>query len=284
MEMSPATMHILSSLLEARTGQRLSEGRHWRVEMALNPIVGAYGFSDCNELAAHLSDAGAASLCDETVEALLNNETYFFRDADAFSDLPRICEAIAANRAPTKRLRIWSAGCSTGQEIYSVAMQFRDNERRWRDWSIDLLGTDVSRKAIDKARRADFSQFEIQRGLPATHMLRWFENYDGRWQGRETLRRMVRLRRHNVLETPPPGRFDLILCRNVMLYFPAASRTKTLENLASALAPDGALMLGAGETVLGYTNRFEILPGVRSLYRLAAPAHSSTFRVAAVRS
>ncbi|WP_299327685.1 CheR family methyltransferase [Parasphingopyxis sp.] len=284
MTIAPSTMRILSSLLEARTGQCLSEGRHWRVEMALNPILKKRGIEDCNALAASLAAPDARRLSDETVEALLNNETYFFRDHDAFADLPRVFEAIAANRKGRKTLRIWSAGCSTGQEIYSVAMQLRDDERRWRDWSIELLGTDISQSVIDRAKRADFSQFEIQRGLAAGHMLRWFENSDGRWQARDTLRDMVHFRRHNVLDVPPPGQFDVILCRNVMLYFPGINRAKALANLARALAPDGALMLGAGETVLGYSDRFEILPGVRSLYRLAAAEPPQILRVAAAGS
>lgn len=270
MQVNPASLKILSSLLEARTGQRLSEGRHWRVEMVLKPILKAHNIASCDELVARLVEQDGGPLCAETIDALLNNETYFFRDSDAFSDLPKVIEEIAAHRQETKKIRIWSAGCSTGQEIYSLAMQFRENEARWRGWSIELLGTDISRSAIDRARLADFSQFEIQRGLPATLMLRWFEQIDGRWKIDETLRQMVRFRHHNVLDAPPPGRFDLVLCRNVLLYFPAANRSVALQNIASALAPDSGLMLGAGETVLGYTDRYEIMPGVRSLYRLAA--------------
>jgi chemotaxis protein methyltransferase CheR len=267
MQINPATLRILSSLLEVRTGQRLSEGRHWRVEMALKPILIAHNIANCDDLAARLVQPDGVSLCDEAVDALLNNETYFFRDNDAFSDLPKVIEEIAAHRTESRSLRIWSAGCSTGQEVYSLAMQFRENEARWRGWSIELLGTDISNTAIERARLADFSQFEIQRGLPARHMLRWFAQTGDRWHINETLRQMVSLRRHNVLETPPLGRFDLVLCRNVLLYFPASNRSKALQNIASAMMPDGALMLGAGETVLGYSDRFEILPGVRSLYR-----------------
>lgn len=269
MQLSPAAMRVLSSLLEARTGQRLSEGRHWRIEVALTPLLKSHGIASGEELAARLSRPDGGSLCGETVDALLNNETYFFRDSDAFSHLPKVIQAIAAYREGRRSLRIWSAGCSTGQEIYSLAMQFRENAARWQDWSIDLLGTDISRKAIAKARAGNYSQFEIQRGLPALHMLRWFDQQGDRWQIDDELRQMVRFRQHNILDAPPPGRFDLVLCRNVLLYFPTANRSQALENIASALAPDGALMLGAGETVLGYSERFEILPGVRSLYRQA---------------
>lgn len=268
--MNPATLRVLSSLLEARTGQYLSEGRHWRVEVALNPILKAHDIASCDALAVLLAQPDGEALADETVDALLNNETYFFRDSDAFSELPKVIEEIATRRQDRKHLRIWSAGCSTGQEIYSLAMQFRENAERWRGWSIEMLGSDISHSVINRARVADFNQFEIQRGLPTRHMLRWFEQVGDHWHLNENLREMVRFRRHNVLEAPPLGKFDLILCRNVLLYFPAANRSRALDNIGSAIAPDGALMLGAGETVLGYSNQFEILPEVRSLYRLCA--------------
>jgi len=269
MQVNTGSMKMLSSLLEARTGQRMSEGRLWRIEMALDPILKAHNIASCDALVGRLIEPGGDSLCRETIDALLNNETYFFRDSDAFFDITKVIENIAQYRQETKRIRIWSAGCSTGQEIYSLAMQFREDEARWRGWSIELLGTDISRTAIDRARLADYTQFEIQRGLPARLMLRWFEQNDGRWRIDGTLRKMVQFRHHNILETPPPGRFDLVLCRNVLLYFPPANRSAALQNIATALAPDGGLTLGAGETVLGYTDRFEILPDARSLYRLS---------------
>jgi chemotaxis protein methyltransferase CheR len=271
MEINPSALRTLSSILEERTGQRLNEGRQWRVELALRPILKLHDIASCESLAARLMEPGSDSLRDETVDALLNNETYFFRDTDAFSTLPQIIEAIAGHRENTKKLKIWSAGCSTGQEIYSLAMQFREDRRRWDGWTLDLLGTDISRKAIARGQEAVYSQFEIQRGLPAKHMLQWFEQRGERWHAHDDLRRMVHFRRQNILEAPPPGLFDLILCRNVLLYFPAANRGKALDWMSRALAPDGALMLGAGETVLGYCDRFEILPGARSLYRLAPP-------------
>lgn len=269
MQVSSASLKILSSLLETRTGQRLSEGRHWRIEMALKPILKVHDIASFDALVARLVEPGSTSLCNETIDALLNNETYFFRDSDAFANLTRLIDTIAARRENSKIIRIWSAGCSTGQEIYSLAMQFLDNAEHWRGWKIELLGTDVSRTAVDRARSADFSQFEIQRGLPTRFMLRWFQQKDGRWQISDTLRNMVQFRCHNVLEAPPSEQFDVILCRNVLLYFPAANRSAALQNIATALAPDGGLILGAGETVLGYTDRFKILPGVRSLYQLS---------------
>lgn len=268
MHVSPASLSVLSSLLEARTGQRLSEGRYWRVEMALRPILKAHKIASCDELIARLAAPGSGPLCAETIDALLNNETYFYRDRDAFADLFRRIENAAVRRRDSKRIRIWSAGCSTGQELFSLAMMFREDAERWRGWSIELLGTDMSNSAISRARLGDFSQFEIQRGLPTRLMLRCFDQCGTRWQVKDAVREMVRFRCHNVLEPPPPGAWDFVLCRNVLLYFPDSNRRTALANIATALAPDGGLMLGAGETVLGYTDRFEILPGARSLYRL----------------
>lgn len=239
--------------------------------MALKPILKTHGLANCDQLVARLAAPESAALCNETIDALLNNETYFFRDSDAFADLFKVIEDIAIHRQETKRIRIWSAGCSTGQEIYSLAMQFRDNAARWQGWSIELLGTDISRTAVNRARIGDYSQFEIQRGLPARLMLRWFEQSGSHWRIDNSIRQMVRFRCQNILDVPPPGQFDLVLCRNVLLYFPAVNRSAALQNIAAVLAPDGALILGAGETVLGYTDRFRILPGVRSLYQLALP-------------
>lgn len=280
MQLTDSALQVLSALLEARTGQRLSVGRQWRIEIALAPVLQRHDIADCDALVSRLGSPNGSLLADATVDALLNNETYFFRDQAAFAKLPELLETIAHSRTKDRKIRVWSAGCSTGQEIYSLAMQFCENEALWDGWSIDLLGTDISRTAIDQAREGNYSQFEIQRGLPTHHMLRWFEQRDDRWIIDDRLRQMVNFRRHNVLDTPPLGCFDLVLCRNVLLYFPAENRSRALANVAKTIAPDGALMLGAGETVLGYTDAFEILPGVSSVYRLAPTAPQRNHKAA----
>ena len=280
MQLTESALRVLSALLEARTGQRLSVGRQWRIEISLSPVLQRHGIEDCDALVNRLGSAQGSALADEAVDALLNNETYFFRDQAAFAKLPELLESIARGRKKDRKIRVWSAGCSTGQEIYSLAMQFYENQALWDGWTIDLLGTDISRTAIDQARSGNYSQFEIQRGLSTHHMLRWFEQQDDRWIIDDRLREMVKFRRHNVLDTPPLGHFDLILCRNVLLYFPAENRCRALANSAKALAQDGALMLGAGETVLGYTDAFEILPGVSSVYRLAPPSPQRNHKAA----
>lgn len=262
MEPSEASHQIIAELLAARTGQHLTESRRWRVNSALAGIFREHGISNVDQLvcllAAPRSGPNSPDLAQEVVEALLNNETYFFRDKPTFDQLPQeILPELARRREHSRRLSIWSAGCSTGQEIYSLAMLFCEQKERWQGWTIDLFGTDVSHRAITAARSGLYSQFEVQRGLGVTQMLRHFDETPGGWQLREDARQMVHFRQHNVLG-PHPGRqpFDLVLCRNVLLYFDRATRAAAFERLASAVASDGFLMLGAGETVIGQTDRF----------------------------
>jgi chemotaxis protein methyltransferase CheR len=278
---SEASHQIIADLLAARTGQHLTESRRWRVNSALAGLFREHGISNVDQLVCLLASprTGPESpdLSQEVVEALLNNETYFFRDKPTFDQLPQeILPELARRRAATKRLSIWSAGCSTGQEVYSLAMLFADQKERWAGWSIELIGTDVSHRAIRAARSGLYSQFEVQRGLGVTQMLRHFDETPGGWQIREEARRMAHFRQHNVLG-PPPGRhpFDLVLCRNVLLYFDRATRASAFDRLASAVTPDGFLMLGAGETVVGQTDRFLPAPGRASFFEPPATSGES---------
>jgi chemotaxis protein methyltransferase CheR len=206
----------------------------------------------------------------EVVEALLNNETYFFRDRTPFDLLSRHALPLLARRRETsKRIKIWSAGCSTGQEAYSLAMLFVEQAPEWRGWTIDILGTDVSTAVIDRARKGNYTQFEVQRGLAIGQTVKWFEEADDGWRVVESLRRPVRFQVHNILEQPPhPGQFDIILCRNVLLYLNADKRELAFERLSSAMAGDGWLMLGAGETVIGQTRKLAADRDARGLYQL----------------
>jgi chemotaxis protein methyltransferase CheR len=281
MESSEASYQIIADLLAARTGQHLSESRRWRVNSALAGIFREHGISNVDQLVCLLAssrpDPEGSSLAQEVVEALLNNETYFFRDKPTFDQLAQdILPELARRRAVTRRLSIWSAGCSTGQEAYSLAMVLAEQPERWAGWRIELIGTDVSHRAITAARSGLYSQFEVQRGLSVTRMLRHFDETAGGWQIREEARRLVHFRQHNLLG-PPPGRhaFDLVLCRNVLLYFDRATRAAAFARLATALAPDGFLILGAGETVVGQTDRFAPSPRRASVFEPLPPAGST---------
>jgi chemotaxis protein methyltransferase CheR len=212
---------------------------------------------------------------------LLNNETYFYRDRAMFDLIgQRILPELAKRRAATRRLSIWSVGCSTGQELLSIAMMLAEQEPRWHGWTFDLLGTDVSESVIEMARKGCYTQFQIQRGLGVAQMLQWFREVPEGWQVDEKLRRMVQFEVHNMLDAPPiqAAKFDLILCRNVLLYFEGPNRARAFERLGSALATDGWLMLGAGETVIGQTDRFTPDPELTGLYLQADPTRPAAAR------
>lgn len=270
--MSEISQRIISDLLHARTGQQLTANRRWRIDTALSALFRERGISNLDQLVCLLADSREEKLTLEVVEALLNNETYFFRDRLMFDLLAsEVLPELAAKRADTKRLSIWSAGCSTGQEALSLAMLFADQPEPWKGWRIDILGTDISSRAVAAARNGVYTQFEIQRGLGVSQMLRWFTETPEGWRPRPELRRPIRFERRNVLEAAPdPGRFDLVLCRNVLLYFAPANRSRAFARLAEATTADGWLMIGAGETVNGHSYAFEPACSTSGLYRRAS--------------
>ena len=270
MQISDSSSRILAGLLEARTGQQLTMSRRWRIETALSSLLRERGIATLDELITILVMGREPSLSQRVVEALLNNETYFFRDRAPFDLLQRhALPQLAKTRHKNKRIRIWSSGCSTGQETYSLAMLFADEPQKWAGWTIDILGTDVSNSCVDRARAGIYSQFEVQRGLGINQMIKWFEECQDGWRAVEPLRKPVRFQVHNLLEPAPhPGDFDIVLCRNVLLYLNPEKKSLAFERIASAMAPDGWLMLGAGETVIGQTNKLSSDVEARGLYRL----------------
>lgn len=278
MQVSEASQRRLAELLKSQTGQDFPAARGWRIGTALSGLFRAHGIASLDHLVAKLACSHHSSLAREVVEALLNNETYFFRDRAIFDLLAtRVIPQLAERRASTRQLSIWSVGCSTGQEALSLAMLFAQNPARWTGWTIRILGTDVSQAVVDAARSGCYSPFQIQRGLAVGQMVQFFDETPQGWQARETLRRMVRFERHNILDPLPaavsaPATFDLVLCRNVLLYFDDATRARAFERLGCALAPDGWLILGAGETTIGQTDLIAPDRSLPSLYRHTAQA------------
>jgi chemotaxis protein methyltransferase CheR len=278
MQVSDSSSRILAGLLEARTGQQLTMSRRWRIETALSGLLKERGIGSLDELITILVMGREPSLSNMVVEALLNNETYFFRDRGPFDLLSKSAlPHLRAKREKSRRISIWSAGCSTGQEVYSLAMLFASKPDLWTGWTIDILGTDVSSAVVDRARDGVYTQFEVQRGLGINEMVRWFEESSDGWRANDQLRRTVRFQVHNILEVPPhPGRFDIILCRNVLLYFNAEKRLAAFDRLTKALAPEGRLMLGAGETVIGSTTLLEADQDARGLYKFVEGAGAAS--------
>ncbi len=263
---SQSALGVLAALLEARTGQQISAYRSWRIDTALKPLLRERGLDTLDQLVGLLMEGSDRRIADQIIDVLVNQETSFFRDAPVFD---MVADAVAHVEARGRRARIWCAGCATGQEPYSLAMLFAERDGAGRI-APDIVATDVSEAAIARAREGRYTQFEIQRGLPVRRMINWFEASGDEWVARAELRRMVTFRKLNLVgDSSPPGRFDIILCRNVMLYLAAEPKIAIFSNFAAALDPDGILALGAGETVIGQTRLFEPSKNYRGLYRVA---------------
>jgi chemotaxis protein methyltransferase CheR len=247
----------LSDLLEKHTGQQLSDNRHWRVETTLLPIMRLHSIPDLTALAALLSSGVDDKLTAACVDAMINNETCFFRDQANFALLTGpLMDSMRAQRQHIKTLRIWSAACSTGQEAYSLAMSFAENPEKWRGWKIEIVATDVSETALNRAREGRYSQFEIQRGLPVLLMLNYFDQCGENWTVKDGLRQNIDFLKHNMLSPSRHlGQFDIILCRNMLMYLGEERRRLVLDSVSDCLAIDGMVMLGAAETVIGLSER-----------------------------
>lgn len=269
----------LSKLLEQYTGQNLVANRHWRVEMALKPLMRENSIPDMDTLVSILVAGEDDGLMRKCMEAMINNETCFFRDQANFALLTGpVLDTIREQRAHKKRIRIWSVACSTGQEPYSIAMMILENIEKWRGWDIQLIGTDVSISALEQARSGRYSQFEIQRGLPVKLMMKYFGQQGDQWAANEELRRMVRFADHNLLGTIPyTSQCDIILCRNMLMYLGEDKRRLALDRLHDACAPDGIMMLGAAETVIGQTEQITSSREFRGFYEPVMQLSSGTY-------
>jgi chemotaxis protein methyltransferase CheR len=270
-------LNVLAALLESRTGQQIAANREWRIETALKPVIRENGLETLDELVGQI--LRKPDLADQVVDALLNGESSFFRDAAV---LDTIAEAVDQMRAggASHRIRIWSAGCSIGQEPLSLAMLFTERDERTKAVTPEIVATDVSETALGRARSGRYSQFEIQRGLPVRRMMRWFDTVGNDWVAKAELVRQISFRKMNlVADTLPIGRFDIILCRNVLLYLSPALRRVVLDRLAEVARPGALLVLGAGETVIGQTEAFRPSQRFRGLYEpvgVTLPASSAS--------
>ncbi|EHL96717.1 CheR methyltransferase, SAM binding domain protein [Acetobacteraceae bacterium AT-5844] len=268
--MNTETFASIAALVKARSGIVLTPDKGYMLETRLAPLLKQAGIPSLDALALKLRDPRMESLAREVTEALTTNESSFFRDGKPFDHLKRLLPGLMAKRSPGHRLRIWSAACSTGQEAYSIAMILTELGIR----NAEIFGTDLSREVVERARQGVFTQFEVQRGLPVQMLVKHFRQEAGKWRVQPSLQDMVRFEERNLLgEHRTLGRFDVIFCRNVLIYFDPQTKGRVLNALGAQLAPDGVMYLGGAETVLGLTERFTPIAGERGAYSLtAAPA------------
>lgn len=267
--MNPDDFKYLADTVRHRSGIVLTPEKMYLVESRLLPLARSRGLNDLGTLIASMrrNDLGVVAA---VVEAMTTNESLFFRDARPFDQfkrlvLPKLLQARSAGRV----IRIWSAACSSGQEPYSLAMLLAEEGPKLAGWSIDILGTDLSKAMVERARSGTYSQFEIQRGVPQPMLAKYFVRDGDKWTVAPQIRAMVRFREFNLLDEPAAlGTFDVVLCRNVLIYFDQPTKAKILASIAGRLPADGTLYLGGSETVFGITDRFEPIPAERGIYRL----------------
>jgi chemotaxis protein methyltransferase CheR len=258
-------------LVRRRSGLVLTPEKAYLVASRLAPVVRAEGFASVEALLATLRAGAPEALVQRVVDAMATHESYFFRDATPFEQLAdSVLPPLIAARQAQRSLRIWCAACSSGQEPYSVAMILTEMRHLLTGWKLDILATDMSAPILRKAEAGLYNDFEVNRGLSEERRARWFRREAEGWRVSPTLRQMVRFQPHNLLQgSAGLGVFDVIFCRNVLIYFDVDTKRRVLDQLRRAMAQDGALLLGSAETVLGVSDAVEAVPGLRGLYRPA---------------
>ena len=267
----------LCEFLRRNSGLIMEQSKRYLVESRVMPIVRRERLSSLDELMAILQKGQNPKLAKDVIEAMTINETYFFRDKAPFDQFRNVMlPKLIASRQNEKRIRIWSAAASTGQEAYSLAMIADEFAPKMPGWKIEIIGTDLSDGVLDKARKGVYSQFEVQRGLPTPMLLRHFNQIGDAWQISEQMRSKVTFRQLNLLsDFSSLGRFDIIYCRNVLIYFDAPRKTDILTRLSRQLSPDGFLLLGASESLIGLKTDLVALPDNRALYTRASGVAAS---------
>ncbi|WCL55375.1 CheR family methyltransferase [Gimibacter soli] len=259
---------FLADALKQRSGLMLTADKVYLLESRLTPLARKRGLDTLDALIQKLRISRDEALWKDVTEAMTTNESFFFRDTTPF-DLFRnhVLPGMMKARAATKRLRIWCAAASTGQEPYSLAIILKENAAKLAGWNVEIVGTDICTQVLEKARAGTYSQFEVQRGLPIQMLIKYFRQDGDVWRINDDIRSMVSYRPFNLLQSfAGMGTFDVIYCRNVLIYFDQPTKRDVLDRMRRVLGNDGALFLGAAETVLGITDAFRPVRGQRGLY------------------
>ncbi len=266
--MTPLDYDFLRKCLKGRSGLALSADKQYLVESRLLPVARKAGLGGLSDLVAALRRGDDDSLMTKVVEAMTTNETFFFRDKAPFETFrSTVLPALLSARRASRCIRIWCAAASSGQEPYSLAMMLKELDGDLPGWRIELLATDLSGEVLERARQGIYSQFEVQRGLPIQLLIKYFTQVGDMWQIAPEIRAMVKFQQLNLLtDFARLGVFDLIFCRNVLIYFDQPTKTVALDRLAGVLAADGYLALGAAETVVGLTDGFTTIADLRGFY------------------
>jgi len=265
---TPLDYDYLRGFLKARSGLVLSNDKQYLIESRLMPIVRKQGMAGISELVQKLKVPGNEALASKVTEAMTTNESFFFRDKTPFDHFKEVMlPALLKARAARRHIRIWCAAASTGQEPYSLAMILKEMGPQLAGWRFEIIGTDLSGDVLDRAKAGAYTQFEVQRGLPIQMLLKYFTQNGDQWVISPEIRSMVHYRTLNLLnDFSALGQFDIVYCRNVLIYFDQPTKIDVLNRTARLTASDGYLLLGAAETVVGLTDAFKPVGDRRGLY------------------
>ena len=263
--------NFIAGLLKDRSGLALTPDKGYLLETRLQPVARNHNLPDLHVLIARLRSNPPADLLHEVIESMTTNESMFFRDSKPFEHLSAVVLP-ALKAAGKKEIRIWSAACSTGQEPYSIAMTLLEEAMKYPGLNIKIHATDLADKVIERSRAGLYSQFEVQRGLPIMMLMKYFTQMpNNMWQIKDTVKSMVTFAPNNLLASySTMGKFDIIFCRNVLIYFDEKTKSDVLERMAAILNPPGYLFLGGAESTIGLTKKLNPIIENRGLFSLAA--------------
>jgi chemotaxis protein methyltransferase CheR len=282
--MTVTDFEFICQILRERSGLVLTNDKAYLLESRLLPVARKWKLATFDDLVRTIRTKMDETVIRDVVEAMTTNESFFFRDTKPFDQFKAlVLPAMLKNRATNRTIRIWSAACSSGQEPYSLAMILSEMTAQLNGWKIEIVGTDLSSEILNRAKEGMYSQFEVQRGLPITMLVKYFAQIGDRWQINGKIRGMVQYREFNLLQDAAQlGRFDVVFCRNVLIYFDQPTKTRVLNSISKMMPEDGFLFLGGAETVLGITDRFQMVPGQRGVYGVAGTQRpASAFPIAA---
>ena len=271
--MKPDDFAFFTKYIYDQTGLVLGPDKMYLIESRLAPLARKYNVANIDLLVGQLRSARTNDLQRDIVDAMMTNESFFFRDGKPFDQFRQlVLPGLLQSRAAKKSFRIWCAAASTGQEPYTLAMILKEEAAKLAGWRVDIVGTDISHDALERAKSGVYTQFEVQRGLPIQLLVKYFKQQGDKWQIAPEIRSAVQYRSFNLLtEFASLGSFDVIFCRNVLIYFDQKTKGAILDRMAKLLPADGLLYLGGAETVLGVTERFQPMPGQRGIYQVVAP-------------
>jgi chemotaxis protein methyltransferase CheR len=264
---------FVSQLLRKRAGIVLTGDKMYLLESRLAPLARKEGLPSIDDLITVVRSRRDERLIAQVVDVMTTNETFFFRDKTPFDHLKDAIFPVLAQARRGSRIRIWCAACSTGQEPYSIAMMLDQNPALTGGVPVEIVATDISDRCLERARQGLFTQFEVQRGLPIQMLMHYFTQQDDHWRISERLRQMVSFRKMNLIEPAYNlGQFDIVFCRNVLIYFDGPTKGAVLDRIASTMNPGGFLLMGAAESIVGISQSFDVMQDRRGLYKLASRA------------